>query len=83
VSGHAAFSGAAAAVLAAFFGDVAFSATSGAALPGVTREFDGFDDAAAEAGRSRVFAGIHFEFSDQEGSAMGRAIGGWVLDAFR
>ena len=83
VSGHAAFSGAAATVLTAFFGEVAFSATSSAALPGVTRDFDSFADAAAEAGRSRVFGGIHFEFSDQDGLAMGRAVGDWVLDAFR
>lgn len=82
VSGHAAFSGAAATVLTAFFGDVAFSATSEAALPGIKRDFANFADAAAEAGRSRVFAGIHFEFSDQDGLAMGRAVGDWALDAF-
>ena len=81
VSGHAAFSGAAAEVLTAFFGNVAFSATS-VTLPGVTRDFDSFADAAAEAGRSRIFGGIHYEFSNQDGMAMGRAIGEWVVDAF-
>ncbi len=84
VSGHAAFSGAAAEVLTAFFGDADFSATSSAVLPGVVRNFDGFDDAAAaEAGRSRIFGGIHFEFSNYDGLAMGRAIGDWALDALR
>jgi membrane-associated phospholipid phosphatase len=82
VSGHAAFSGAAAAVLTALFGDVPFTAPSSVALPGVTRRFDGFDEAAAEAGRSRVFGGIHYEFSNRDGIAMGRAVGDWALDAF-
>jgi hypothetical protein len=82
VSGHAAFSDAAAEVLTASFGDLAFSATS-VTLPGVTRHFDSFADAAAEAGRSRTFGGIHFEFSNQDGMSMGRAIADWVLDAFR
>jgi hypothetical protein len=69
-------------VLTAFFGDLAFAATS-VTLPGVARHFDSFADAAAEAGRSRTFGGIHFEYSDQDGMAMGRAIGDWVLVAFR
>ena len=83
LSGHAAFSAAAAEVLTGFFGGVAFTATSAGALPGVAREFDGFADAALEAGRSRIFAGIHFEYSDQDGLALGRAVGDAVLDAFR
>jgi hypothetical protein len=81
VSGHAAFSAAAAEVLTDVFGDVAFSATS-VTLPGVTREFDSFADAAHEAGRSRVFAGIHFEYSNQDGIELGQAVGDWVLHAF-
>ena len=83
VSGHAAFSGAAARVLTNFFGDADFSATSDVALPGAVRSFDGFDDAAAEAARSRVFGGIHFEFSGQDGLAMGRSVGESALDALR
>jgi hypothetical protein len=82
VSGHAAFSGAAAEVLTDFFGDRAFSATS-VSLPGVTRDFDSFADAAVEAGRSRVFGGIHYQFSNQDGLAMGDAVADWVLDTFR
>jgi membrane-associated phospholipid phosphatase len=80
-SGHAVFSGAAAAVLGEAFGDLTFSATS-VTLPGVTREFDSFAEAAAEAGRSRVYGGIHFELSSQDGLALGHAIGAWVSDAF-
>lgn len=81
-SGHSTFSGAAAAVLAASFGDnYAFSATS-FGLPGVTRNFSSFDAAADEAGQSRIYGGIHFQFSNQDGQAAGRELAAYVLDAF-
>jgi hypothetical protein len=75
VSGHSTFSGAAAAVLADFFGDDARVQTTSDAFPGMTRKFASFSDAAAEAGRSRIYGGIHFEFDNQEGLAMGREVG--------
>jgi hypothetical protein len=81
VSGHSTFSGAAAEVLTDFFGDIPFVTTS-VTLPGVTRDFDSFDEAANEAGRSRIYAGIHFEFSNQDGLALGRDVGDEVLDVF-
>jgi hypothetical protein len=81
VSGHSTFSGAAAAVLTDFFGDIPFSTTS-VTLPGVTRDFDSFAAAANEAGRSRIYGGIHFEFSNQDGLALGRDAGDWVLNDF-
>jgi hypothetical protein len=59
-----------------------FSATS-FSLPGVTRDFDSFADAAVEAGQSRVFGGIHYQFSTQDGLSMGNAVADWVLDTFR
>jgi membrane-associated phospholipid phosphatase len=82
VAGHATFSAAAAAILTDAFGEQAFSATS-VTLPGVTRSFDGFADAAAEAGQSRTYAGIHFPSAVEDGLALGQAVGDWVLDAFR
>ena len=81
VSGHSTFSGAAAEVLTDFFGDIPFSTTS-VTLPGVTRDFDSFAAAANEAGRSRIYGGIHFEFSNQDGLALGRGVGDWVLNNF-
>jgi hypothetical protein len=77
------FSGAAAEVLTDndFFGDIEFS-TSSITLPGVTREFESFAEAANEAGRSRIFGGIHFEFSNQDGLALGHDVGDWVLTVF-
>jgi len=61
--------------------NVAFSAAS-PGLPGVTRSFASFDQAAQEAGRSRVYGGIHYEFSNQAGQAAGRQLAAYVLDTF-
>ncbi len=81
-SGHSTFSGAASTVLAAAFGDnTAFSTTSSTLL-GVTRNFTSFSQAADEAGRSRVYGGIHFEFSNAAGKALGHQVGAAVLARF-
>ena len=82
VSGHSTFSAAAAGVLAATFGDnTAFSTTS-ATLPGVSRSFNSFSQAAAEAGRSRVYGGIHYEFTNQAGNVLGGQVADAVLARF-
>ena len=47
--------------------------------PGSTRSYSSFSVAAAEAGRSRVFGGLHFEFSNQAAASSGRAIADEVL----
>src|SRR5262249_17497373 len=62
--------------LALFFGtdNVTFSTTADA-LPGVTRSFTSFSQAAAEAGQSRIYGGIHFQFDNVVGLATGAAIG--------
>jgi hypothetical protein len=84
-SGHSTFSGAAAAALAAFFGaDAVEFASTSEGLPGVGRRFPSFSVAAADAGRSRIFGGIHFEFDNADGLMVGRAIGEQVCrDNFR
>ncbi|WP_417738666.1 vanadium-dependent haloperoxidase [Rosistilla oblonga] len=85
-SGHSTFSGAADAVLTALLGDnVSFtSQTDAFASPGqrpldpnliVTRTFDSFSEAAEEAGLSRIYGGIHFDFDNTAGLDTGRAIG--------
>jgi hypothetical protein len=78
-SGHSTFSGAGAAALANFFGTdaVPFAVTSDG-VPGVTRSFTRFSAAANEAGRSRIYGGIHYEFDNREGLAAGRALGDWI-----
>jgi hypothetical protein len=80
VSGHSSFSAAAAAVLAGFFctDAIAFTHVTDSS-GGLARTYPGFSAAAAEAGRSRVFGGQHFEFSNQAGLGLGRGVAGEVL----
>lgn len=82
VSGHSTFSGAAAAILSAVFGDQVSFTIGSPGLPNVTRSFISFDAAAEEAGRSRIYGGIHYQFSNADGLAAGRALAGHVLDTF-
>jgi hypothetical protein len=72
---HSVVSAAAATVLRAFFGrdDDSFAVTS-EVLPGVTRHFDRFSAAVDEAGRSRIYAGVHTRLDDLAGRALGRAV---------
>ncbi|MDN5873143.1 MAG: Ig-like domain-containing protein, partial [Sinobacteraceae bacterium] len=82
VSGHSTFSSAAARILGHVFGmDTSFSTTA-YTLPGVTRSFDSFDAAADEAGRSRVYGGIHYEFTNQAGNELGHQVADAVLARF-
>src|SRR5213078_1294159 len=78
ISGHSTFSGAAAAVLAAFFGsdEIPFTTTS-EDLPGVSRSYSSFSQAAAEAGMSRIYGGIHFQSANLNGLASGAELGGY------
>jgi hypothetical protein len=79
-SGHSTFSGAAATVLADFFGPDLVEFTIGSdGFPGCVRNFNGFWEAAEEAGRSRIYGGIHYECDNREGLALGRAVAREVL----
>jgi hypothetical protein len=81
-SGHSTFSGAAAQLLASFFGrdDVQFTDNSG--TQGASRTYNSFSQAAEEAGRSRIYGGIHFEFDNQGGLRSGREVGRYVFDHY-
>jgi hypothetical protein len=80
-SGHSSFSAAGATVLAGFFCDdhIPFTLVTDSSANGIPRTYSSFSEAAAEAGRSRVVGGLHFEFSNQAGLAAGRQIGEEVL----
>jgi hypothetical protein len=70
-SGHSGVSGAAATVLASFFGEhTSFTVTSNG-VPGASRSFTTFADAVAQVADARVFAGFHFRFSCDDASQMG------------
>ncbi len=82
-SGHSGVSGAAAAVLTAFFGTdaIPFSFSSDG-LPGVTRSFTSFSATAQECSDSRVYAGIHWRFDVAAGQRLGNEVGGYVAAHF-
>jgi hypothetical protein len=84
-SGHSTYRGAGAEVLSLFFGtdDIAFDAEAGFdVLAGVTRHYDGISQAALEAGYSRIYGGIHFQFSNVAGMESGQAVGDYVYSHF-
>ena len=71
---HSAISAAAAEVLRLYLHDrIALDVTS-ESLPGVTRHFTSFSEAAEEAGLSRIYAGQHFRFDHAAGKQLGRQV---------
>jgi len=72
---------AAAEVLIELFGDRERYELTSLTLPGVTRAYRGFSQAAEENGLSRIFAGIHFRYAVQEGRRQGRSVGRAVAEA--
>jgi hypothetical protein len=81
-SAHACHSSAVVAALDAFFGThkVPFSLDSRAT--GTTREYDRLHDVVKDVDLARVLVGFHFRNSDEQGSALGRKVGGYVVDHF-
>src|SRR6185312_3948236 len=49
---------------------------------GVERSYRKFTDAAKEAGKSRIYAGIHWSFDASAGEALGRKVGQYVADHY-
>jgi len=82
-SGHAVSSAAAATVLTALFGEIAFTDNTQVEAGLGTRRFTSFKAAAEEAAASRVFGGIHYPMASTNGLAQGRCIGAAVLDSVR
>ncbi len=89
-SGHSTFSGGSSRLLAHFFGsdDFAFCAESPDpqrwpdVLPGVVRCWDSLSQAAEEAGQSRVYGGIHWQYDNQWGLNNGRDLADYVFENF-
>jgi hypothetical protein len=79
-SGHSTTSGATGAVLADFFGTDNMSFTSSAEGFSVPpRTFTSFSQASQEAADSRLYAGIHWRYDNEDGLALGRALGHHVF----
>lgn len=79
-SAHSSISGAAVTVLAAIFGDRTRISIDNDLMLGVTRSFPSFSQALNEVKDARVFAGIHFRFSCDDGTALGNDVGSYVLE---
>jgi PAP2 superfamily/Dockerin type I domain len=87
-SGHSTFSGAGAAVLSSVLGsNTTFTAwidpgSSAAATESTLagRTFDSFQAAADQAGSSRIYGGIHYNFDHTFGLTAGNSIGTWITN---
>ena len=79
-SGQSTFAGAGSTVLAGFYcrDDITFTFEGDDAIGGA-RTFTSFSAAGAEAGRARIYAGIHFQFSNQAGLDGGRGVAQEIL----
>lgn len=84
MAAHSTLSAAAATILAEFFGNDAIAFTSSAEVTAggavITRSFNGFWQAAQEAGASRIYGGIHWSFDNQAGLQAGRSVGEFIGD---
>ena len=82
-SGHSTVSGAAAAVLADFFGTDNISFTLPSQNPAVAaRSYTSFSQAAEESAVSRLYGGIHWSFDNDVGLTAGTALGEYVVANF-
>lgn len=81
-SAHSTLSAAAAGVLTALFGSDYHFSVGSESLPGVTRSFDSFGAAAREAGRSRIYGGIHYTFDNVNGQSVGGKVADFVVGNF-
>lgn len=83
-SQHSAVGGAAARVLAHFFGtdDFRFAVTTVGAPEGVFRSYDSFSQAADENMNSRVWLGVHFRTACQDGLKQGKHVADFVIHHF-
>jgi membrane-associated phospholipid phosphatase len=79
-SAHSTVSAAAAGVLTALFGSDYHFTVGSEGLADVTRSFASFDAAAAEAGQSRVYGGIHYLFDSTTGLEVGANLADYLMD---
>ena len=79
-STHTLLGWAAAEVLIDIFGDKQRFSLTSLTLPGVTRHYRGFSQAAQENGLSRLYAGIHFRHAIKDGRRQGRSVGQAVAE---
>lgn len=80
ISGHSVVSSASAVILTSYFGDKFHYTDNVEEKYGLApRNFSSFNQAAAEAGMSRFWGGIHFKDAIDNGMIQGVKVGQWVL----
>jgi len=83
-SAHSTQSAAAATVLSTVIGDsVAFEDSTGISIGNGVRRFESFRAAAREAGASRIFGGIHFQYGNTGGRTLGECVGAKVVERMK
>lgn len=82
-SGHSMQSSAAATVLTALLGAVAFDDSTNLAIGHPVRRFESFTAASDEAAISRLYGGIHYPMAITHGQEQGRCIGRHVLERLK
>jgi hypothetical protein len=83
-SGHSTISAAAAEVMTNWFGDhLSFTDTSSLEFGIQSRRIESFRQAAKEAGISRVYGGIHYQFDNEEGNRCGRMLGEFIVQRLK
>jgi PAP2 superfamily len=78
-SAHSCVSGAAARILSESFGEETSFKVVSNAMPGVTRNFHSFSAALEEVKNARVLGGIHFRTACVDGTALGIAVGDYIM----
>jgi hypothetical protein len=81
-SAHACHSTAVAEALDAFFGTDKVHFSLDSRVTGTTREYNSFQDVVKDVDLARVLVGFHFRNSDEQGSALGRKVGRYVVGHF-
>lgn len=79
-SGHSAGSGAACAVLSAYFGDDTAFTLETQTDPNWKRSFTSFTDATDEVADARIFAGIHFRSACEDSLAIGAQVAEYLAE---
>jgi hypothetical protein len=78
-SGHSTVSGAAAEVLAGYFGEDSSFSVGSDVMIGVVRSFDSFSAATDEIKNARIYAGIHYRTACDDGQTTGVAVADYVI----
>ena len=66
-------------MLTAYFGRFHPFRTTSSAVPGAVRSYQNFDAFVEEGRAARIFGGMHFRTSVNQGAELGANVANWVL----